>query len=507
MLNSSNNIQNENNDLLQTKFMLDDNPLLFRTGINEVTYEQLYSSMLELDVNSKRIIHFILVLCTYRMKKIYQLLESLLKSYVSQNISIVYVTFDEIKSFLIKYEQISHEILQKDILTSVTLQNSHNTSSSTMSTKKNIFKQHTILFQSVNFNKEFNTNADVNNENIINSISEQDILNLSPKTDNNTIEKIDLFNEEFLLNYLQKSSLVLIFMKHLDETYLNAFIRWYTEVLIKSDVHSNQSFTSSWNKAIEHCWLVTSDYQRAQIVFSIPKTNLFLWPTEHNDFDHISIIISSILILPIALTINYEIYTMFIDGMSIVDKHCQETTLDRNICIKMALLRIWSTICERKNNAIITCDDDLQYFGEYAKMLFTEYDDYIDEHKMKTKFVSIHGMPLAKTFLQKISNDQNPFSYDLITISDVIQNTNFVNKQSPSLITHSLQNEVNDASDNNLSDEKLSLNRHSSELLTILTEFYEQEKTLQADKIFHPHTLILLDQYTPLTIGSMTEIK
>ncbi|CAF4316236.1 unnamed protein product, partial [Rotaria sordida] len=139
-----------------------------------------------------------------------------------------------------------------------------------MSTKKNIFKQHTILFQSVNFNKEFNTNADVNNENIINSISEQDILNLSPKTDNNTIEKIDLFNEEFLLNYLQKSSLVLIFMKHLDETYLNAFIRWYTEVLIKSDVHSNQSFTSSWNKAIEHCWLVTSDYQRAQIVFSIP---------------------------------------------------------------------------------------------------------------------------------------------------------------------------------------------------------------------------------------------
>ncbi|CAF0905470.1 unnamed protein product [Rotaria sordida] len=502
-----NNIQNENNDLLQTKFMLDDNPLLFRTGINEVTYEQLYSSMLELDVNSKRIIHFILVLCTYRMKKIYQLLESLLKSYVSQNISIVYVTFDEIKSFLIKYEQISHEILQKDILTSVTLQNSHNTSSSTMSTKKNIFKQHTILFQSVNFNKEFNTNADVNNENIINSISEQDILNLSPKTDNNTIEKFDLFNEEFLLNYLQKSSLVLIFMKHLDETYLNAFIRWYTEVLIKSDVHSNQSFTSSWNKAIEHCWLVTSDYQRAQTVFSIPKTNLFLWPTEHNDFDHISIIISSILILPIALTINYEIYTMFIDGMSIVDKHCQETTLDRNICIKMALLRIWSTICERKNNAIITCDDDLQYFGEYAKMLFTEYDDYIDEHKMKTKFVSIHGMPLAKTFLQKISNDQNPFSYDLITISDVIQNTNFANKQSPSLTTHSFQNEVNDASDNNLSDEKLSLNRHSSELLTILTEFYEQEKTLQADKIFHPHTLILLDQYTPLTIGSMTEIK
>ncbi|CAF3443201.1 unnamed protein product [Rotaria sp. Silwood1] len=301
----SNRKQNENNDFLQTTSVSDDRSSLSRTEINQVTYENLHSSMLQLDVNLKQTIHFIFVLCTHRMKKIYRLLESLLKPYVSRNISIVYFTFDEIKSFLIKYEQISHENLQQDISLSSTLQNSHNTSSSTMSTKKNIFKQRKILFQRVNLKKEFNTNADVNNENINNSISEKDVFNLSPKTDDAT-EKIDLFNEEFLLDYLRKSSLVLIFMKHLDETYLSAFIRWYTEILIKSDVHSNQSFTSSWNKSIEHCWLVTSDYQRAQTVFSIPKTNLFLWPTEYNNFDYTSIIISSILILPIALTINYE---------------------------------------------------------------------------------------------------------------------------------------------------------------------------------------------------------
>ncbi|CAF2492162.1 unnamed protein product [Rotaria sp. Silwood2] len=314
----SNIIQNENNDFLQTTSVSDDDALQSRTGISQLTDENLYSSMFQLNVDSKKIIHFILVLCTHRMKKIYRLLESLLKSYVSQNISIVYVTFDEIKSFIIKYEQISHEILQKGISTSATLQNSYNTSSSTISTKKNLFKPNTILFQSVNLKKEFNTNANVNNENIIDSISEKDVLDLSPKT-NDTIEKIDLFNEEFLLDYLRKTSLVLIFMKHLDEMYLSAFIQWYTEVLIKSDVHSNQTFRSnSWNKTIEHCWLVTSDYQRAQTVFSIPKTNLFLWPTEHNDFDHMSIIISSILILPVALTINYEfvlIHFLFISNI------------------------------------------------------------------------------------------------------------------------------------------------------------------------------------------------
>jgi hypothetical protein len=63
---------------------------------------------------------------------------------------------------------------------------------------------------------------------------------------------------------------------------------------------------SHLTRALEHFWLITSDYQRAQTVFNMPKTNLFLWPTEHNDFDSMSIIISSILILPVALSINYE---------------------------------------------------------------------------------------------------------------------------------------------------------------------------------------------------------
>jgi len=69
--------------------------------------------------------------------------------------------------------------------------------------------------------------------------------------------------------------------------------------------------TSSWNKVLEHFWLITSDYQRAERVFNIQKTNLFLWPTEHHDFDPISIIISSILILPIVLSINYEFRIYF----------------------------------------------------------------------------------------------------------------------------------------------------------------------------------------------------
>ncbi|CAF5162785.1 unnamed protein product, partial [Rotaria sp. Silwood1] len=74
------------------------------------------------------------------------------------------------------------------------------------------------------------------------------------------------------------------------------------------------------------------------------------------------------------------------------------------------------------------------------------------------------------------------------------------NDQSPSLTIYSLKDKLNDASNNNLSDQKLLLNPHSSELLTIWTEFYEKEKALQADKIFHPHTFILLDQFTPLTL-------
>ncbi len=53
---------------------------------------------------------------------------------------------------------------------------------------------------------------------------------------------------------------------------------------------------------------------------------------------------------------------MLIDGMSIVDKHCQTTTIDRNLCIQMALLRIWASINERRF-ALTIIDDDLQSFG------------------------------------------------------------------------------------------------------------------------------------------------
>jgi glucose-6-phosphate isomerase len=160
---------------------------------------------------------------------------------------------------------------------------------------------------------------------------------------------------------------------------------------------------------------------------------------------------------------------MFIDGMSIVDKHCQETTIDQNICVYMALLRIWSSICNRKITTIITYDDELQYFskikilnlckkiliyilGEYAQMLLTEF-----EHKMIGTYTSIHGISLAKIFLQQ----QNHISYDLIVIGEISQK---INQQS------------------DLSD-------------------------LQTNKLSHPYTFILLDQLTPLTLGSIIEIK
>jgi glucose-6-phosphate isomerase len=69
---------------------------------------------------------------------------------------------------------------------------------------------------------------------------------------------------------------------------------------------------------------------------------------------------------------------MFINGMSIVDKHCQETTIDQNICIQMALLRIWSRICERRPTAIIIDDgDDLQYFGRNILSNLCK-DDHVD---------------------------------------------------------------------------------------------------------------------------------
>jgi glucose-6-phosphate isomerase len=49
--------------------------------------------------------------------------------------------------------------------------------------------------------------------------------------------------------------------------------------------------------------------------------------------------------------------------MSIVDRHCQETTIDRNICIQMALLRIWASICQKRRAIIIINHDDLQSLG------------------------------------------------------------------------------------------------------------------------------------------------
>lgn len=54
---------------------------------------------------------------------------------------------------------------------------------------------------------------------------------------------------------------------------------------------------------------------------------------------------------------------MIINGMSIVDKHCQQSKYDKNICIRMALLKIWLMICQRKTIGIITNNDNLQTFG------------------------------------------------------------------------------------------------------------------------------------------------
>jgi hypothetical protein len=106
------------------------------------------------------------------MKQIYRLLESLLKSYISPNISIIYITFDQIKPFLTKYEQISHEILQKDTPASFTVENVHNTSPSTIHIENTLLNQSMILFQPVELMKELNTQTIVNDENITTSTSE-----------------------------------------------------------------------------------------------------------------------------------------------------------------------------------------------------------------------------------------------------------------------------------------------------------------------------------------------
>ncbi len=106
---------------------------------------------------------FILVLCTHRMREIYRLLESLLKSYISSNISIIYITFDQIEPFLTKYEQMSNEILQNNSSESCTFENSHEKFSSAMSIENNIINSGTVLLQPVDVKKEFHINAIVDN--------------------------------------------------------------------------------------------------------------------------------------------------------------------------------------------------------------------------------------------------------------------------------------------------------------------------------------------------------
>jgi len=117
--------------------------------------------------------------------------------------------------------------------------------------------------------------------------------------------------------------------------------------------------------------------------------------------------------------------------------------------------------------------------GEYAQTLLAEFDD-IYKHKMISTYTSIHGIPSVKIFLQQISNEQNHFSYDLIAISGISQKTE--------------------------TDRKLFLNSDVSELLTISAELYGIKKILQTNQASHPHTFILLDQLTPLTLGSIIEI-
>lgn len=52
--------------------------------------------------------------------------------------------------------------------------------------------------------------------------------------------------------------------------------------------------------------MVTNDYQQVQKDFTLAKATLFLWPTEHEDFDFMNIVLSSVLALPVVLTSGYE---------------------------------------------------------------------------------------------------------------------------------------------------------------------------------------------------------
>ncbi len=109
----------------------------------------------------------------------------------------------------------------------------------------------------------------------------------------------------------------------------------------------------------------------------------------------------------------------------------------------------------------------MQIYKKILAHILGEYTQFDDIYKRK--MISIHGIPLAKIFLQEISNEQNHFSYDLIAINEISQKT-----------------EIN---------RKLFLNPHVS-----------AEKTLQTNQVYHPHTFILLDQLTPVTLGSIMKI-
>ena len=124
---------------------------------------------------------------------------------------------------------------------------------------------------------------------------------------------------------------------------------------------------------------------------------------------------------------------------------------------------------------------------------------------MTTAHISSYELPLSNDFLQQILDNENYFSYDLVTVRSITQNISSDNKQLPSSIDYFQQNKLNDVNmTDNRSNENLFINHRLSELLTSISKrFYENQKTLETDKIFFPHNFILLDRFTPLTIGSI----
>ena len=58
-----------------------------------------------------------------------------------------------------------------------------------------------------------------------------------------------------------------------------------------------------------------------------------------------------------------RIYEEFISGMAAVDQHCRQTALEKNVCVQMALLHVWSNLGEQKPLVLLTRNDELQHFG------------------------------------------------------------------------------------------------------------------------------------------------